>query len=114
MREGVMDFGRTTHPFLSKRPKKQTRILVRARILSKNGVSKGRTQPSQQHISGLNGVLGCDFYRDLVVEEWTSNRSEGRVSLWDDSLGFEVLYELMVGIIQVKLELKANENGWAH
>jgi len=50
-------------------------------------------------------MLRSDFNRHLVLEKWRSSRSEGRVSLWDDSLGFEIFHEFVVRVIQVKLEL---------
>ena len=68
-------------------------------------MEKKRTQPCEEHVSGLKAVLGSNFHRDFVIEKWSPGGPKGRVSLWDNSLGFEVLHEFMVWIVQVKFKL---------
>ena len=80
-------------------------MLIIPQLPTEKRSDKRRTQPGQEHISGLQVVLGSDFHRDFVIEKWSSGGPEGGVSLWDNSLGFEVLHEFMVWIVQVKFKL---------
>ena len=52
----------------------------------------GHTQPSQEHVGGLDGVLRSDLHRDVVTEKRGSSRAERGISLWDNSFGFEELH----------------------
>ena len=107
IREGLTDLGRTTHPFLSAEAKRSKN--TRYSQPSASGWEEDRTgkltQPSEEYIGGFHVMLGSDFYCDLFIEKRCSSRSEGRVSCWDDSFGFEVFHEVMVGVIQVELKL---------
>ena len=80
-------------------------MLIIPQLPTEKRSDKRRTQPGQEHISGLQVVLGSDFHRDFVIEKWGSGGPEGGISLWDNSPGFEVLHKFMVWIVQVKFKL---------
>jgi len=104
IREGVVDFGIATQPFLPMRPNVHEHWFPAQRLGARH------TQPSQEHIGGLDGVLRSDLRRDVVAKKRGSSGAEGGISLWDDSFGFEEPHEIVVGVIQVKLELTSGGN----